>query len=156
MRKIYLLILSCMMTTFICRAQNGLQNEFINGILSIRNEFIPEVEKAMASNGIDIKIDVFFEDSTNELVFSYQFFDKNIFDNANLDAMKKGGIQGIISEVLKEDSTGEGLEWVVNEFKRTKTFMRYEIVYVDSNLKRHVKSSRVTPAEIQRLASLLY
>lgn len=94
--------------------------------------------------------------STNELVFSYQFFDKNIFDNANLDAMKKGGIQGIISEVLKEDSTGEGLEWVVNEFKRTKTFMRYEIVYVDSNLKRHVKSSRVTPAEIQRLASLLY
>ena len=145
-----------MMTTFICRAQNGLQNEFINGILSIRNEFIPEVEKAMASNGIDIKIDVFFEDSTNELVFSYQFFDKNIFDNANLDAMKKGGIQGIISEVLKEDSTGEGLEWVVNEFKRTKTFMRYEIVYVDSNLKRHVKSSRVTPAEIQRLASLLY
>lgn len=156
MKKVYLLILSCLMTTFISRAQDLTQNEIINSMLEVRDEFIPAVEEALASNGIDSKIRVFFEKTTNELVFSYQFFDKNIFDNANLDSMKKGGIQGIVSEVLKEDSTGEGLEWLVNEFKRTKTFLRYEVVYVDSNDKRHVKSGRVTPEEIQRLASLLY
>lgn len=76
------------MTTFISRAQDLTQNEIINSMLEVRDEFIPAVEEALASNGIDSKIRVFFEKTTNELVFSYQFLIK-YFDNANLDAMKK-------------------------------------------------------------------
>ncbi len=156
MKKVYLLILSCLMTTFISRAQDLTQNEIINSMLEVRDEFIPTVEEALASNGIDSKVRVFFEKTTNELVFSYQFFDEYVFNNFNTEEAKKGGIQGIVSEVLKEDSTGKGLEWLVNEFKRTKTYIRYEAVYVDNNSKRRVKSVHVTPEDIQRLASLLY
>lgn len=156
MRKVLILILGCIMATSISKAQSLTQNEIIDGMLEGSEEIVSTIEGTLASNGIKSKIRVFFDSSSKELVFTYQFFDKEIFDGANLENMKKGGVQGMVAEILKEDDTGEGLEWFVNEFKKTKTCIRYEVVYVDNALKKHVKSDRVTPEEIQRLASLLY
>ncbi len=156
MKKFLFAVIACLMTTFTIHAQSITHNEIIDEMLEGGNEIVSSLEEMLASQGIKSKIRIFFDSTTKELVFSYQFFDENIFNSANLENMKKGGVQGIVSEVLRQDSTGEGLEWVVNEFKRTKTYLRYEVVYVDNQSKKHIKGARVTPEEIQRLASLLY
>lgn len=156
MKKILFAIIACLMTTITIHAQSITRNEIIDEMLEGSNEIVSSIEEMLASQGIKSKIRVFFDSTTKELVFSYQFFDEAIFNTANLENMKKGGVQGIVAEVLRQDSTGEGLEWIVNEFKRTKTYLRYEVVYVDNKSKKHIRSARVTPEEIQRLASLLY
>lgn len=149
--KVILSLLMCFtMTNMVC-AQVVSGNKVVDEMLKVADEIETEGERLLEEIGVKSEIDVCFDQEKNELVYYYRFFSERVYDSFDLEAGKKGAVNGMITEVLKADESGEALEMFVSEFKRTKTNIRLKVACGDQ-----VKSSVTTSLEIQRLASLLY
>lgn len=149
--KIILSLLMCFTMTSVVYAQAVSGNRIVDGMLEVADEIEREGERLLEEIGVKSEIDICFDQEKNELVYYYCFFSEQVYDSFDLEAGKKGAVNGMITEVLKADESGEALEMIVGEFKRTKTNIRLKVAYGNQ-----VKSSVATSLEIQRLASLLY
>lgn len=151
MVKKLLSFIICVLATCVVCAQERSGNEVIDLMLESIADTEVEVEQAFEELGIQSKINLYFDERRNELVFSYQFFSEKIFKTFDLEAGKNGAISAMFSELLNQEDSGDALEWFTNEFKRTNTGIRMKVVYEEQ-----VRSILITSREIQRLASLLY
>lgn len=149
--KVILSLLMCFTMTNMVYAQVVSGNMVVDGMLKVADEIETEAERLWEEIGVKSEIDVCFDQEKNELVYFFRFFSEQVYDSFDLEVGKKGAVNGMIANVLKADESGEALEMIVSEFKRTKTNIRLKVACGDQ-----VKSSVTTSLEIQRLASLLY
>lgn len=151
MKKFALTMVGCLVTVVMLNAQIPAGSEILNGMLSNADSICNMTEQQFKEYGITSKIKMYYDRETNEIVYSYKFYDKAIYDALNVETAKMDSVKGMISAILGQDDTGWALEQLTAELKRTNVGFRYEIGYKD-----YLKKSSVTPAEIQRIASLLY
>ncbi len=151
MRRFLLTMFGCLISTLMLNAQVSTGSEILDEMLSNSETICDEVEQQLKEYGIDSKLQMYFDSKANEIVYSYLFYDRAIYDAMDMETAKMDSVKGMISAILAQDDTGWALEQLTADLKRTNIGFRYEVAYKD-----YIKKSHVSASEIQRIASLLY
>lgn len=158
MKRLLCICLTTMLAIAMAYGQGISKKELIEAITgSDVGETMKTVEQQMAANGIQLKCEMFFDNKMNSIVVKFRFFDKQIYDQLDVEDGARGGIEGSLREMYKAcESDISYFEEIVRAFKRYNINWRYSICYIDLSGQVFSKERTVTPEEIQRIASLLY
>lgn len=144
MKKYLLSIFFILSIVFTGNAQTLSGNKFVDEMLGAVDETdYAEMEKMFAEIGIKTKISAYFDSKRNQLVCSYKLYDQQVYDIWDNEKVLDESIKGMINNVMKLDNAGNAIIMVGNEFKRTNTGIRTEVLY-----KNKKKSASATADEI--------
>lgn len=149
MKKILLTVLCSLMVVFTVNAQALSGNEVVDGML--KETDTAALEEEFARLGVKSQIRCFYDSKRNELVFSYRFFNPEVYEKSNINESLVGAISGMVKAVMTEENSGNYLIWMGNEFKRTNTGMRVECLYKDQK-----KEASATADKIQEIIYKLF
>lgn len=158
MKRLLCMCLTAMLAIAMACGQTISKEELIEAITgSDVEEAMRASEQQMAANGIKMKGEMFFDNKLGCIVVKFRFFDKQIYDQLDVEAGARGGIEGSLREMYDAcESDISYFEQIVRAFKRYNINWRYGISYVDKSGQVFSKERTVTPEEIQKIASLLY
>lgn len=149
MKKILLAVWCSLMVAFTMNAQTSSGNEVVDEIL--KRDDVSTLEKGFAQKGIEAKVRIYFESKQNELIYSFRVFDADVYDVLDVDQLLSVFVIGTLEGCKTADGIGNWVVWISNEFKRTDTGIRMEILYGNQK-----KTASVTADEIIDIAYKMF
>lgn len=150
---------------FTVMAQTKTGNKFIDVMMTGRSEYIDAGSARMQKRGIESTVDFYYDTEAKAFVWSYQVqipsespdeAIANITSDSFLQNLKREELQTIIADLTYGDPDGIYLEAFVQQLKKSGTGYRWELFYTDGGGARQSAAVAATPAEVQRLASMIY
>lgn len=154
MRRI-LLIVMCLFVMVAAKAQSDTEwQQLLEGMCD--DEIAESIEQQFEDNGIECTIRTFYSKDSNRIIYSYQFYDKRLYDAFDLSEGKKGAVRGMIMNVLQIDPSGEALQWMIDAFDEHDTKLVFKVLYMSDSGRTYEKSAVVTPSDMRKMASALF
>ena len=145
MRKVFLLSVILMATIVPINAQQSSEKEaFIQDFCSLPEESIRQVEQMFAEQGFQVKVSAYYSKEYDALCFHYEYTSMELYKATDLANAKETGMLAYLSSVIREDPTGESLEWLIYEEKQFNIGLCWKVSCQDKT--KHIIA---TPGEIE-------
>lgn len=144
-KKVFLMMLIMMTMTAPIKAQQSSEKEsFIHEYLDVPEESLRQAEQMFAELGFQVKCYGYYSEEYNALCFHYETTSFDLYEFFNPEQQIKDGVLAYLCGFLREDPTGEGLEWFIGQFKLFNIGMCW-VVTCQGNTKYAI----ATPHEIE-------
>lgn len=146
MKKIFVLMLFVMFLGTVARAQ---QDAFIQSVIAGK-EVLEQGERMFQAQGVDCKIDNYYDANRNAIVYEYEFFDKNIFNIFDIENGADGSLDGMLKPLAADP---EALMYYQTNIQRLGLSYRYVCIFKGENGQVLRKEATRTTADVIRAIS---
>lgn len=145
-RKVFFMVFITMAMTTSVKAQQSLEKEaFIQEYFDdLPEETIRQAEQMFAELGFEVKVSTYYSEEYNARCCHYETTSLDLYEAINLEQQKKDGVLEYLCGSLREDPTGESLEWFIYQFKQLNIGLCWEFTCQDKT-----KYVIATPHEIE-------
>ena len=144
-KKVFLMMLIMIAMTISVKAQQSIEKEaFIQDFCSLPEESIRQVEQMFAEQGFQVKVSAYYSEEYDALCFHYEYTSMELYKATDLANVKETGMLAYLSSVIREDPTGESLEWLIYKEKQFNIGLCWKVTCQDKT--KHVIA---TPGEIE-------
>lgn len=117
MKKVFLLSILMAMISPISAQQSSEKEAFIQEYCDFPEESFRQAEQMFAELGLQVKCYGYYSEEYNALCYYYETTSFDLYEFFNPEQQVKDGVLAYLCGVLREDPTGESLEWFIGQFK---------------------------------------
>ncbi len=142
MKKTFIIFYFALFSATLLSAQT-FADEFrsvIEEMISGSRAELKKVERQLATQGVNVKIDLQYSKQSNQIIYKYEWFSEEAYNSVNLDV---ASCVGAITQYFDTKPSGKTLDWFQRGLIETKTSIVYIYKYKDKQRNKKLSTDEI-------------